>query len=153
MSGAGISRIADDPTDWVWTTGAFTTGAVETLDEDTGMLGAGMFRIAEDPKEDVWKTGVFTTGAVDTLDEDAGMLGACTVKMAFGLEKDWLGLEKDCPITRGARGACGLRKEGTRNPLNGFLNLNWAFVMPIKATKKINDNFIFIHLLIQKQNK
>ena len=47
--------------------------------------------------------------------------------MALGLEKVWLGLEKDAPFTRGARGAwglLGLRKVGTRNPLNGFLNLN-----------------------------
>ena len=61
------------------------------------------------------------------------MLGACTVKRAFGLEKvpdpDELELENDAPFTRGARGLLGLEKlgarnEGTRNPLNGFLNLN-----------------------------
>ena len=59
------------------------------------------------------------------------MLGACTVKRAFGLETvpDPLELENDAPFTRGARGLFGLEKlgarnEGTRNPLNGFLNLN-----------------------------
>ena len=91
---------------------------------------------------------------------EAGILGACTVKMALGLEKDWLwlGLEKDAPFTLGARGLveklcgllAGLLKDGTRNPLNGFLNLNWAFAIPIKAITNIKNNFILYFCTLNK---
>ena len=71
-------------------------------------------------------------------------------------EEDVIGRVKVCVgwklFTRGARGRLGLRKLGSRIPLNGLeigLNLNWALATAIIAIAKMSKYFIFVIIVLQ----
>ena len=130
------------------TTGAFTIGVLDALDEEEGWFGPCISKRALPPDDDGIEDGIEENDVVDEL-EGPDWLGPRITKRALPPdddgaedanedveldeetgrdmvfdEEDCIGLVKVWVLKRGPRGRLGLRKLGTRKPRNGFENLN-----------------------------